>query len=221
MTSLPIYRNLPILLQTCNNFVGQTLRLTVNFMGHDIPVTDPNVVGNVFETIAWDHFRSIGDIEEGPLQDPPDFYAQNREFNFEVKTFRGSPGFDLSSFLSYINQLCLPNGVFNKVFRTDYLVFEYSSQADGSRIEKFYHTHIWKMVKYGGQHPLSAQVKGGVWNNLRPCAASGWNDTTKTPAKFIDGIIACIEACPQITERDGKIANIREQFSKISSEYAV
>ena len=222
MTSLPTYTNLPRLLTVCNSFVNQPLRLTANFMGCDIPVSDPNVVGNVFETVAWHGgLKNIGDVEEGPLQDPPDFYAQNREFQLEMKVFRGSPGFDLSNFNSYVKQLCEEGGVMKKLFRTNYLVFKYATEGDVSVIKTFHYLSVWNLVEYGGTHPLTVQVKAGTWYNLRPGAASGWTDATKTPARLIDGICACIEACPQISEKEVKISNIRQQFEAISSKYAV
>ena len=222
MATLPSYNDTPELLRICNSFVDQPLRLTVNFMGHDIPVTDPNVVGNVFETVAWNGgLKDLDDIEEGPLQDPPDFYVQNREFELEMKMFRGAPGFDIGNFNSYVKKLCEEGGVMKKLFRTNYLVFRYATEGDASVIKSFHYLSVWKLVGYGGVHPLTAQVKAGTWYNLRPSAAGGWTDNTKTPARFIDGICACIDVCPQMEDKESKIANIRRQFAEISAQYAV
>ena len=222
MSSLPIYRNTQSLLDVCNSFVDQSLRLTVHFMGRDIPVSDPNVVGNVFETVAWNGgLQTIGDLEKGPPNAPTDFYAQNREFYKEMKLFRGSPAFDLSNFTSYINQLCEEGGVMKKLFRTNYLVFKYATEGEMSVIKSFHYLNVWKLVEYDGVHPLTVQVKAGMWYNIRPGAVSGWTDTNKSPARFIDGICKCIESCPQITDKETRIANIRQQFATILTEYHV
>ena len=223
MSTLPFYHNTPRLLEVCRSFIGQALRLNANFMGHNIPVNDPNIVGKLFETLAWHAgFKNIEDIEQGPQsQDPPDFFAQNREFQLEMKLFRKSPGFDLSNFNSYINQLCEEGGVMKKLFLTKYIVFEYATEGELSVIKSFFYTDIWKLVEYDGVHPVTAQVKGGTWYNLRPGAVRGWSDSTKTPQRFINGICVCIEACPQMTDKEAKIANIRQQFEAISSQYAL
>jgi hypothetical protein len=222
MSSLPLYRNTQRLIDVCNSFVGQSLRLTVHFMGREIPVSDPNVVGNVFETVAWNSgLQYIGDVEKGPSNAPTDFYAQNREFHQEMKVFCGTPNFDISDFASYVMQLCEEGGVMKKLFRTNYIVFNYAPEGDVSIIKSFHYVSVWKLVKYGGVHPLSMQVKRGTWCKIRPGAASGWTDATKTPARFIDGICECIEACPQIADKQTKIANIRQQFATILTEYHV
>jgi hypothetical protein len=222
MSTIPLYLNTPRLLEVCNSFVGQTLRPVVHFMGRDIPVNDPNIVGNMFETVAWNSgLKEIGDVEEGPLQEPPDFYVQNREFQLEMKVYRKSPAFDLSNFNSYVNQLCEDGGVMKKLFKTKYLVFEYSSEGEISMIKKFSYLDVWKLVEYDNTNPLTVQVKGGTWYNLRPGAASGWNDAKKTPARFIKGICACIEKCPQILDKEAKIKNIQHQFELISSQYTL
>jgi len=222
MSTLPFYHNTPRLLEVCRSFIGQALRPVVHFMGRDIPVNDPNIVGNMFETVAWNSgLKDIPDLEEGPLQDPPDFFAQNREFQLEMKVFRKSPGFDLSNFNSYINQLCEEGGVMKKLFLTNYLVFEYATEGEVSSIKTFNYLNIWNLVEYDGVHPLTVQVKGGTWYNLRPGAMRGWSDPNKTPQRFINGICACIEACPQMTNKETKIANIRQQFEAISSQYAL
>jgi hypothetical protein len=223
LKKLPVYGNLSRLEETCSSFVGQTIKLTATFMGRDIRIDNANAAGDILEDVFFSVLKDLGDFEEGPKQASPDFYGGGREFQFEQKVYRGSAGFDIGNFDSFVSQLSEPGGVFKKLFKTKYLVYKYSTLDDGIvKIEKFSMLDVWQLPLYTGCHPLSLQEKRGMWYNLRPGAASSWTDPTKTAARFIESMLECIEKCPNnVADRDEKISSIREQFNRISTEYAL
>lgn len=223
MAALPTYANLARLEAICASFVGQTIRLTATFMGREIQVDNANAAGDILEDVFFSVLKDLGDFEEGPKQASPDFYGGGREFQFEQKVYRGSAGFDIGNFESFVDQLSEDGGVFKKLFRTKYLVYNYETIPGGAiKIKKFSLLDVWKLPNYHGKRPLSMQNKRGMWYNIRPGTPSSWKDPSNTPAKFIDAMIASIEMCPNnIADRAAKIEAIRKQFGEVSSKYAL
>ena len=130
-----------------------------------------------------------------------------------------SPGFDIGNFISYVNQLCEPDGVYKKVFNTKYLIFEYTVQEAEKTVEisQFHYLSVYQLVGYSGIHPMTMQLKKKVWYNIRPDSAKKWYAPEKTPALFIAQLVKCIEQCPQLEEKEKgvKIATITQQFQNI------
>lgn len=223
LNTIPTYANLARLEAMCASFVGQTINLTVTFMGREIQVNNANAAGDILEDVFFNVLKDLGDFEEGPKQASPDFYGGGREFQFEQKVYCGSAGFDIGNFESFVAQLAEEGGVFKKMFQTKYLVYNYEPiPSGGIKIKKFSLLDVWKLPLYGGQRPLSIQSKRGTWYNMRPGAPSSWTDSRKTPKSFIDAMIASIEMCPNnISDRAAKIASIRTQFNEVSSKYTL
>ena len=165
--------------------------------------------------------EKLDDFEEGPKQASPDFYGDNKNCEFELKVFGNDPNFDISNFQSYIEQLCSPNGVFKKLFKTKYIIFEYTQEKQNFKIKKFYYMNVWNLVSYTGKWPVSMQVKKSVWYNIRPSNTKEWSSPNKTSDKFIEQIIKCITNCNQITDKEIKIKNIKDQYRQIKLKYNI
>ncbi len=154
------------------------------------------------------------DFEEGPKQESPDFFADGKQFQFEQKAFYGSPGFDISNFTSFLHQMSKPGGLEKKLFKTKYLVFEYGLEGDGFVIKNFWMLNIWDLPTYGNKYPISMQAKKGIWCNIRPGVTSGWSDPSKTPAKFLEKLLECIDLCGHLEGKQDLKASILTQMEE-------
>jgi len=221
---IPPYPYVRDLKTVCQKFAGQSVRVTHEFMGESAPVDNINIVGDLLEDVFFPHLKKNipdPDFKRGPPNAYPDFHG-GAMFGIEQKVFIGKPGFDVGHFQSYVNQLAEEEGVMKKLFRTIYTVYEYEATAGGGvTIKQFHLLNVWSMVGYGGKSPISMQNKHGVWEKIRPCAASGWYDTEKTPQRFIEAIVDCIRACGRVSDADSKIKSILDQFADIQSKYNI
>lgn len=219
---LPVYAQTDRMIEICKSFVGQQFSTVVEFMGRRIPITNTNLVGDLLEDVFFHGgLKDLGDFEEGPKQSSPDFYAENKAFQFEQKAFAESPGFDIANFESLISQLVEDGGLFKKMFLTKYLVFQYKILDSSVSVKSFRLLNIWQLPSYVGKRPISVQEKRGMWYNIRPQAMSTWDQSTKTPARFVNAIKECILTCSQVKDKESKIARIDEQWRDILEKYAV
>jgi hypothetical protein len=213
------YQNLKELERLCESFIGKSFKLEVSFNGVSLPIINPNLVGDLLEDLFYPFYKkTCSDFERGPKQQPPDFYAGGRTFRFEQKAFYGSPGFDISNFTSFVNQLSEPGGLENKIFKTKYLVYEYGVNGDDYIIKKFWLLNIWDLPSYDNKYPISMQVKKGMWYNIRPGVSSSWSDKSKTPEKFINNILECIDICEHLEKKDEMKLSIITQFEKVKTQ---
>jgi hypothetical protein len=193
-------------------------------MNQVIQFCNCNAVGDIVETIFFPILKKeLVDLEEGPKQSSPDFYGMNKEYEFELKVFMKNPGFDIGNFVSYINQLCEIDGVYRKIYKTKYLIFEYFINDDQIIIKKFHYLNVYNLVSYIGKYPISMQVKKNNWYNIRPDNVNNWYNEDKTPHKFIENIIKCINLCPNMNdiEKIKYIDSITLQFDKLKSKYTL
>jgi hypothetical protein len=223
MDTIPPYPYSELLNEVCKSLIGEKIEVSASFMGITIRIIDVNMVGTILENVLFPTLKARLGFREGPNKNAPtDFFGDKTgNFRFELKVFLVSPGFDLANFASYIDQLCAENGVFDKLFRTKYIVFEYAMENQSIVIKNFHYLNIWQFPCFTASRPLSVQVKRGVWHNIRSGTVKGWSDKSKTPALFIDKIIESIIMCPQIVNKDDKCTNIRKQWTDISSKYAL
>jgi hypothetical protein len=220
--NLPIYKNEQQLNEVLKTLENETLEIFAKFMNKTYTIIDCNIVGNLMEDIIYAKIKEkLNDFEEGPKQASPDFYGDNKNFEFELKVFGNDPNFDISNFQSYIDQLCLPNGLFKKLFKTKYIIFEYTQEKENFKIKKFYYMNVWNLVSYNGKWPVSMQVKKSVWYNIRPSNIKEWLSPNKTSDKFIEQIIKCITMCNQISDKETKIENIKDQYKQIKLKYNI
>jgi hypothetical protein len=216
------YPNSEMLMNICRSFEAQEISITVTFMGKSIPICNCNAVGDILEDVFYPLIKEqIDDFEEGPKQASPDYYGLNKSFEFEQKVFMKSPGFDIGNFESYVDSLCKEGGVYKKLFKTKYLVFEYAIINGKIKIIKFHYLNVYNLVGYSSKiYPITMQNKRGMWYNIRPDSVKNWYCSKKTPQMFIDNIIKCITECPNhIDDKTGKIASITDQFNDIKLKY--
>lgn len=219
---LPIekYPNQDILCNLCKSFEGQDIILNATFMGKMFPVYNCNTVGDILEDICYPIIKeTLNDFERGPKQASPDFYGINKNFEFEQKVFIKNPGFDIGNFTSYINMLCTEGGLYRKLFKTKYLIFEYLIVDEKIRIVKFHYLSVYNLVGYSGKTPITMQIKKNVWYNIRPDNVKKWYCAKKTPELFVDNIIKCINLCPHIEDKEEKILSINKQFNELKLKY--
>lgn len=214
------YLNSEILINICKSFEEQEIKLLATFMGKTIPFCNCNAVGDIVGDIFYPIIKDkLTDFENGPKQMSPDYYAAQKNFEFEQKVFMKNPGFDIGNFTSYINMLCEEGGVYKKLFKTKYLIFEYIILNEKIKIIKFHYLNVYNLVGYLGKYPITMQVKKNMWYNIRPDCVKNWYCKTKTPQLFIDKIIECINKCPHIEDKTVKITAITNQFMNIKLKY--
>ena len=219
------YPNTENFLKICKSFEGKKVKLYAEFMGKSIPICNCNAVGDILEDVFYPLIKEeLDDFEEGPKQASPDYYGLNKKFMFEQKVFMNSPGFDISNFTSYINQLSEEGGVYKKLFQTKYMVFEYGVNKSEKTIEiiKFHYLNVYNLVGFTGKRPITIQAKNDIWYNIRTDSVKNWYSSTKTPQLFIDKIIQCIEECPQFKDKEykeNKIKSISQQFNELKLKY--
>jgi len=188
--SVLTYPNSEILVKVCKSFEKQEIILTSTFMGKIIPIVNCNAVGDILEDVFYPMIKDkLGDFEEGPKQSSPDYYGNDKSFEFEQKLFMNNPCFDIGNFTSYVNMLSENGGVYKKLFKTKYLIFEYSITDDKIKIIKFHYLNVYNLVGYSGKNPMTMQIKNKVWYNIRPTCVTGWYSPDKNPQLFIDKII--------------------------------
>mgnify|MGYP001306338914 CR=1 FL=1 len=211
----------------CKNIIGSEIKIEYNitFQNGDIDngiIDNCNIVGDCLENILFPYIKkTIKTLEEGPKQSFPDFWNRNRRYNWELKTFNinHGPSFDISNFISYISQLLDDNGVDNKLFKTKYLIFEYSFDNYIIKINKFKLCNVWEIINYDGKYPISLQNKKNTWYNIRPCKFSNMISKGKTPNLFIEKICEAILICPnKLEDRENKIINIKKQFNQLKND---
>lgn len=216
------YPNSEMLNVICKSFEEQEISLTAIFMGKSIPICNCNAVGDILEDIFYPIIRDIlDDFEEGPKQVSPDYYGASKTFEFEQKVFMKQPGFDIGNFTSYVNMLSEDDGVYKKIFKTKYLVFEYNISNKKIKIVKFHYLNVYNLCGYSGKTPITMQIKKNMWYNIRPESVKKWYSPTKTPQLFIDKIIECIKLCPHIEDKTTKIASISNQFDDLKLKYTI
>lgn len=77
-------------------------------MGKGIPICNCNAVGDRSENMFYSIIRD----------------AFGQTFEFDQKVLMKQPGFDICNFISYDTKLCEDDGVYKKIFKTKYLIFE-------------------------------------------------------------------------------------------------
>lgn len=218
--AVPSYQNSEILINICKSFEDQNIILQATFMNITIPIYNCNAVGIILEDIFYPIIKNkLIDFEKGPKQESPDYYSNGKTFEFEQKVFMKQPGFDIGNFTSYVNSLTEDGGVYKKIFKTKYLIFEYAINAEKIKIIKFHYLNVYNLVGYSGKTPITMQIKKKVWYNIRPECVKKWYSIDKTPQIFINKIVECINICPHIDDKITKINSIITQFDNLKLKY--
>jgi hypothetical protein len=187
--------------------------------------------GKIVESGTTDNINSVGDdVEEifgkymckklpgfrcGPKQKSPDFFYGDMEI--ELKVFKGSPGFDIGNYYSYIHELSVPGGVQRKFFNTLYIIFEYDIE-DSYIIFKNYHIkRVWEIVSLKTKYPISCQVKKNKIYNIRPISSKTFkqNNSIKDVMKSVIDLIKMFPS-EKSTEY---IESIEHQFDQFFDDW--
>ena len=172
-----------------------------------------NIIGDCMEDILYPFIsKNIPTFEKGPKQASPDFY-NSKIWEWELKCFSNTPGFDISNFSSYISQL--EENLERKMYKTQYLIFKYNLIDGVITITDFKMCNVWEIINYNGKYPISLQCKKGMWYNIRPCS---FNDMKKdkTPLMFIQKMCEAINKTPnKIADKENTISIIMDQFHKL------
>ena len=206
----------------CQSLIGCEIEISYkitlqNKESHSSKIDNCNIIGNCMEDIIHNFIHKyIHTFEKGPPQASPDFYNENKKWEYELKCFRNTPSFDISNFNSYILQIT--NDLERKMYRTQYLIFKYQMNNNIINITDFKLCHIWEILNYTGKYAISVQSKKNIWYNIRPCKFNDMNSKNKTPSLFIKQICEAIRDTPNRLETDKQniIDNINNQFNNIS-----
>lgn len=204
----------------CNSLIGS--RISIGFTitlhndeKHSGEINNCNIIGDCMEDILYPFIHTrIPTFEKGPKQSSPDFY-NSKIWEWELKCFRNSPGFDISNFNSYISQL--EHNLERKLFKTQYLIFKYKLEDGIVVITDFKLCKVWEIINYTGTYPISLQCKKGMWYNIRPCSFNDMNENkNKTPNVFIRKICEAVEKTPnKVEDRQRTIVAFYTQFYKL------
>ncbi len=143
--------------------------ITFRLKDFRITVEQNNVVGNIVEEwlAKWMRDKDFYFVHNHG-QKSPDIWLDpdNLENDWlEVKSFTGSPNFDIGSFRGYINE------IIDKPYKLNakYLLIKYRME-DGGRvvIEDFWLKNVWEISSPMSSWPIRVQYRNRVISNLRP-----------------------------------------------------
>ncbi|MBP1616084.1 MAG: nlaIVR [Bacteroidetes bacterium] len=149
-------------------FEGATGSIQFRLKDFGITVEQNNIVGNILEEwlAKWMFDKGIPHIHN-LKQESPDFWLNldNLESDWlEVKSFTGSPNFDVAAFRSFINL------VINKPYKlhSKYLLIKYKMDEGVITIENVWLKNLWEISCTSERYPIKVQYKNKVIVNLRP-----------------------------------------------------
>lgn len=175
------------------NFEGAEGSIVFNLRDYYITVEQNNVVGNILEEWLAKWMSSKGwDFIHNQKQAAPDFWLNPDNLNsdwLEIKSFYRGPGFDVSAFLSYLNEIIDHPWKLH----SNYLLIKYNMAAGGMvKIENFWLKNIWEICSTSADWPLKVQVKRGTIFNIRPC--TWYSDKTDfKPFECMEDFLAALE----------------------------
>ena len=174
--------------------VGKTIKVSIEFDNHEIvlPNYDTIVKGVVCEWLAtWMNDKGIENIHNHK-QASPDFWLDKDNLNdgwLEVKSFTGSPNFDIGAFRGYINEV-----VENPwKLHAKYLLVKYRMEEGGLVvIEDFWLKNVWEISCTSAGWPVKVQYRNKAINNIRP--AVWYSDKTDYPTfECLEDFLAAME----------------------------
>lgn len=173
-------------------FKSATGSVRFNLRDFNINVEQNNIIGNILEEwiAKWLEYRRIPHIYN-KKQESPDFWLNPNNLEedwLEIKSFTGSPNFDISSFRSFINLIIdKPYKLYSK-----FLLIKYSMCKDIVTIEDFWLKNIWEISSPSEKWPIKVQYKNKVIVNLRP--ATWYSDKIEYPTfKCLEHFLAALE----------------------------
>ena len=151
-------------------FVMEGARVTIRFNLRDFGITveQNNIVGNILEEWLDKWMTSKGIVHvHNDKQASPDFWLNPNDLEsdwLEVKSFTGSPNFDIAAFRSFINL------VIEKPWKlhSKYLLIKYKMQNGVVEIEQIWLKNLWEICSTSSSWPVKVQYKNKVIVNIRP-----------------------------------------------------
>ena len=135
-------------------FEGATGSIQFNLKDFDIRVEQNNIVGNILEEwlAKWMNSRNIPNIHNCK-QASPDFWLNldNLESDWlEVKSFTGSPNFDIAAFRSFVNL------VITKPYKlhSKHLLIKYKMTGGIVTIENLWLKNLWEISCTSERYPI-------------------------------------------------------------------
>lgn len=171
---------------------GATGSLNFRLRDFGITVEQNNIVGNILEEWLdkWMTSRGIVHVHN-PAQSSPDFWLDpdNRETDWlEVKSFTGSPNFDVAAFRSFISI------VISKPWKlhAKYLLIKYKMKDGVVEVERIWLKNLWEICSSSATWPVKVQYKNQVIVNIRP--ATWYSEHADfRPFKSLEDFLAAME----------------------------
>lgn len=172
-------------------FKGAEGSVRFNLKDFNITVEQNNIIGNILEEwlAKWIVFRGF-DCIHNTKQESPDFWLNREDLTadwLEVKSFTGSPNFDIAAFRSFINL------IIDKPYKlqSKYLLIKYS-MADGIvTIDDIWLKKVWEISCTSDRFPIKVQYKNKTIVNIRPAT---WYSANSTPVfKSLEHFLAALE----------------------------
>ena len=173
-------------------FEGATGKITFNLRDYEITVEQNNVIGNILEEWLDKWMTSKGIVHiHNEKQASPDFWLDPDDLNagwLEVKSFTGSPNFDVAAFRSFINL------IIDKPWKlhSKYLLIKYKSKGGIVTIENFWIKNLWEICSTSSIWPVKVQYKNDVIVNIRPSVWYSAN-TDYLPFECLEDFLAALE----------------------------
>lgn len=174
-------------------FVGADGYIKFNLRDFHITVEQNNVIGNILEEwlAKWMNDKGIENIHNHK-QASPDFWLDKDNLNdgwLEVKSFTGSPNFDIGAFRGYINEVAENPWKLH----AKYLLVKYRMEEGGLVvIEDFWLKNVWEISCTSAGWPVKVQYRNKAINNIRP--AVWYSDKTDYPTfECLEDFLAAME----------------------------
>ena len=200
-----------------DEYLDKEIVIKANLDSSEITIDGNDAVGNILEEfMAKLLTNAFEDLSKGESNEPPDILDEEQEWNLEIKCFKikNGPAFDIHAISKFLGLKGESDWLSKAMHKTDYLIFGYEIDEQGKRyLKSFKHKKLHEILGYGGKHEISVQYSGGQYKNIRPSAASTWNDDTKTPKKFIKHFKKFIGKLP--TEITGNKIKLKQRIQKL------
>ena len=163
-----------------------------NINDFHIVVEQNDIIGNIVEEWLgkWMNDRGIPNIHN-EKQESPDFWLNPDDLNsdwLEVKSFMGSPGFDIAAFRSFINL------IIDKPYKlqSDYLLIKYTMNGGVVTIDKIWLKKVWEICCTSERFPIKVQYKNKAIFNIRP--ATWYSERAEfKPFESLEDFLAALE----------------------------
>lgn len=174
------------------HFESSSGKISFNLRDFHITVEQNNIVGNILEEwlAKWLDSKGIPNIHN-LKQASPDFWLNpdNLESDWlEIKSFTGSPNFDIAAFRSFINL------IIDKPYKlhSDYLLIKYTMIDGIVTIDNFWLKKIWEISCMSERFPIKVQYKNGAIVNIRP--ATWYSEGAEHPVfESLEDFLAALE----------------------------